>query len=833
MQEVFTQFGGGDFETGIDRFSALDTETGLRILEQTQGSQQFDAMAEAMAAANDQSDPGLAQALRDMVGRGHTDLGMINTIVSDRNAKEQMALAREQLQFQRLQGMTDTVLKLLQEEFSLPDIMASPMVQAYMGDGFSGLAKQALPTIDNVVRARDMMNVDTKVSRYARSGTYTELSDNVKGDPDQRVATRTRQAFSQGGVLAAMAAPTNQRLSTLAVIKEDPELQEEFLRTLNDEQASAYQAWSNDPVVNVDQGWFNNPQLLDLVNTSFSTLGSHTIDSLRIGRETRLTKEATVQAVRTNLIGLEEAGFIAQGTAESFVSKLPAESIRFDAEGKIVLDEEGQRSLTNMFEGVELPPEDMVDIVADLDKSFNAATTNALVKKYLAGAFDRTRHALEQSDLEAALMKLADGTDLWVTEQMEDTHTDLSNVIADAAVVVPASDAFSTQTIKAKHLPTFARATQILVDTGMVSGEVIRPMLENAKILATPGQGSLFHAGPRAEEQRAKARQDLVNEIAIFRKAYWTDKMRQRVKGAASTSTGRAKQQYEDLLHLMDHGFFTTLSNLPRSEMISTLVSIDYQDRVFGADTYTYDIETTGTAIDVGKLNFNKLGDILKSVGTSSFAAVTPFKSRVGLVEVPLQDLVNELADDITRTEALSPNLQGLGTLGYNWSNRLNAAHNSAVQLLESTKQRQDLSRAIDGALYDFTSSNFQNYDLIFTSALSSDGTTLALDGASFKERYKEQTTAEGAAIVLIEYMERKLKLAPISEAEKLQLGNMLATQRRTVVNLVDNLEQSLKDLPDQALSQTWEATFGYEPTGQVTLIDLIMATTFRSPFAP
>jgi hypothetical protein len=212
---------------------------------------------------------------------------------------------------------------------------------------------------------------------------------------------------------------------------------------------------------------------------------------------------------------------------------------------------------------------------------------------------------------------------------------------------------------------------------------------------------------------------------------------------------------------------------------------------------------------------------------------VTPFNSNQGILLEPLASYVKELKEEASAAAAFAENIGSLGNIGANYASRLKSDLANAEDLLARGEQRVQLSRAIESVLSVTASSNFESEENIFTSKVDSEGNPL-LDGGSYKKRYEAQQSAEGAATVLMEYLEVRLKSDPTLEtAEIVQLGNSMVTQRKAVVALAGKLEESLKDLPDEALKEVWEYTFGYLPTWEPSKTDLIMATLFRSPYAP
>jgi hypothetical protein len=830
MQEVFTQFGGGDFETGIDRFSALDTETGLRILEQTQGSQQFDSMAEALAAANEQSDPGLAQGLRDMKGQGYTDMGMFNTLINDRNAKRQMLLQEQQLELSKVSTMFDMAGNLVSQGFPMTDIMNMPMMQKLMGDGIKTPAgQQMLGVVSKSLEGMDVQRVQDRAAKLAVQ-SWTDINAGLTAEgADPRLKQATLDLLSD----SPKAEQAQGRIFAAQQIAADPEREAHFLTQATPEQKAVYErVKAANFSVDTGQLVLTNPALLESIDSTLATFSPDYVASLDAGVKREKDEKDALQLVEVSLVGLEEAGLFPEGGAAEFVSTLNPENIGVDNEGKLVLDARGTRELVDRFGNLGGNKEEIVDTLTVLNNSFNRATTDALLVQLIEPHVEGVQGSLKGENLAEALDKLASSNGLLAATDLADENAEINALIADAIVPIPS--ATETHSIKFNLVPDYGRSFSALADAGILPEEAVQEIVRTSLDLTTfgpDGRPGLFGN----EQDRDTNRRKLLQQVATFRKQYWNKDMRQRVATYAKSSDDEpeVKQALERVMQLLDNGFFAAASNLDPQEMYTTIAEAEYENPFFGPSTFSFTTEGPSEEVDLGELDTKEIGSTLAGYSTNVWASVTPFNSNQGILKKPLETYVKDLREAHSAGTAFAETTGPLGNIGSNYTARIKASLKNAESLLAQAEQRVQLSRAIESVLSITQSSNFELKDNIFTSISDSEG-GLRLDGAPYKKRYEAQQSAEGAAAVLMEYLDVRLKDHPTLEtAEIVHLGNAMVTQRRAVVSLAGKLEESLKDLPDESLKEVWEYTFGYLPTWQPSKTDLIMATLFRSPYAP
>jgi hypothetical protein len=528
---------------------------------------------------------------------------------------------------------------------------------------------------------------------------------------------------------------------------------------------------------------------------------------------------------------LEEAGLLTEGAASEFVSGLNPENIGVDNEGKLVLDETGTRALVTRITDLGGTTEQIVDTLTVLSNSFNRPTLDALVARLIKPHLEGVQGSIQGEQLEAALDKLASSNEL-LAKNLAEENAEVNALIEDATVPIPV--ATETHSIKFNLVPNYGRSFDVLATNGLVPEEAVQGIVRTSLDMTTfgpDGRPTLFTKGQEVDASR----RELLQQVATFRKQYWSEDMRKKVASYAKRSDDQpeVKQALERVMQLMDNGFFTAASNLDPQKMSTTIAEAEYENPFFGPSTFSFTTEGPTEEVDIEQLNMEEIGSTLASYSTNVWASVTPFNSNQGILLEPLASYVKELKEAVSAGAAFAENIGSLGNIGGNYTSRLKADLANAEDLLARGEQRVQLSRAIESVLSVTASSNFESEENIFTSKVDSEGNPL-LDGGSYKKRYEAQQSAEGAATVLMEYLEVRLKSDPTLEtAEIVQLGNSMVTQRKAVVALAGKLEESLKDLPDEALKEVWEYTFGYLPTWQPSKTDLIMATLFRSPYAP
>lgn len=843
MQEVFTQFGGGDFETGIDRFSALDTEVGLRILEQTQGSQQFDAMAEALAATNDQSDPGLAQALRDMKGRGYTDLGMINTVVSDRNTKKQMVLQEQQLELSRISTMFDVAGNFIANGYSMRDIM--PFISNQLGVIKTDTGQQMLGIASTALEAQDMVRVQDQAANLVGE-SWSKMNAGITAeDADPRLLTEFKDRLSKSD----RTTQTQNRIMAASQIEANAERKAQFLAQATHEQIATYeQLKAANFSVDVGQLVQSNPKLLEDTDKNLAAFGLDYIASLDAGVEQEKTEAARKQQVEAGLLALEGSGLLGPGRSAELVASLNAENIEVDPAqgGKLVLDADGRKALVDEFvnySGLErFTQQQLVDLLTMLDGTFSDAMVDDLLGRLIEPSLRTTQESIEGKEISRALAEWSRTNPLWV-KGFDGTMDEVASLIGKAKVGQVGTVEYS---INAKQISNSANGFSALVQSGILTEDAIRDITRLAATGPTPALGSSLGAGSGMDladvkESLDAKRRGLLRELVRFRQTYWNPEMRQRVAEAArrwapGSKTGKGLRQ---VVELMDAPFFTSLSesgtqeDLTLDQKLELIATAEYENPFFGPATYSYTAPAPSQKVDPEQVDFDTLGDRFASISTNAWARLTGFNSNDETTLGASSRLVAGLRERLASATAFMQNLSPLGTVGSNYANRLNGGIKEGERLVEEAESRIQLARAIDTALRIAKSDNFGDKSRVFTSILGSDG-SLVIDGEQYRALYEAQVDAEGAATVFSEYLEVRLKSdSTLTNAEIAQLGSDMAVQRKHMVQLAGNLEESIQDLPDEALPELWYHTFGYQPNWEVSRKDLIMATLFRSPYAP
>jgi len=857
MAKIFTDFGGGDLNVGLDRFAAIDTEVGISILEKQQGAGQFDAYAEAMAAAVEEGDPGAAQALRDLVGRGNTNLDLVNGTLGQRQQVKDNMFRKSELETEKASQMFQTLTGMLHEGLRLDKIM--PVVfKQFMGDGGAFETEAGKGMVNMMTEA--LTGIDGATLKQQTATMLTKPWSEIQG-----VGAADPQLFAE--VLGSLGSSARNRLmagrlGALAVLEGNPEALSQFLNGGGSaEEVEAFQEWAaaGKPVDPSQMLANKQGDLLDKIEGSLSSFSGDRVTQLAATKAKQEADALRLQNVESSVNAFVANGFLDAGAAKQLMEGLdPAEIGIESTTGKLILPVQHQNKLVALLSDRDLTGPEAVALGAQLDDSFSDDTVAAYVKDVLVPKIDQAKS--QTTALEGSLKVLELNPATRTRTALRPVSEQLTRTWETAVRPVALPENLPEYELDPTNMRQGAFSLlKVFMNTGVAPQEELLVLKEAG--YASVGLDD--RVGLINRDNRKEGYRTLVQEVTRLRDTFYTKETRNKLALRAAELRNKKFAFYEwydrgtrnnelaDIdrtIALLDSGFIVGLSKLGPANRAAQLASMHIVDpgaSLFGegyrgmlsyqltaADVTPEATEEEGFFVDPTKVDYKGLSLGLDSYNTSLWQSLTPFNSNADFLRGPLLREKAEAEKTVAQMQDTYAGLENLGTLGSIQAKQLGVRINSIDRVLKSAEDLRVLTSGVDSVLQEWSPESFNTPGETFKSILASDGISIAFDGSVYENKFSNADGVQEKAIVILEYMQDRISANPsISGEQRALLGETLMLQRQNISSAVAQLEKDLSALPDSAIKLAWKSTFG-EGYEKANLDSLVFATVFRSPYS-
>lgn len=859
MRDLFTKFGSGDFDTGIERASILDTDVFAGLLEDHQQTKGFDKYAAAVAQSLDEKDPGLARSIRSMEGQGFTDPAMVDGLVKQRNEDKQLLISEESLEVQKATSMTSAIINAMKEGASFAD--ATKLVfSMFLKDGgalSTVIGQQVLSEGLQRAGQLDLKFLADEGAKHLRESSFVEQEQAVKDNP--RLAAYFQEHRNKDVRYQAQ----SSRLTTLAMA-EDQEgpVKDAFFAQFDAEEQAVIEQWRNEgkPINPAAPGLAG---FMDSVEQKLTALTPQAIQTAKDTVTKQVEEEQQRTLINTGLEALRAAGGLTKGGVSTILDGVDLSSSTINSDGTISLDPKAQDQLIlNLRQEQDYSATELTDIFSAVDNYFgkgvadrfiaghvaeldfsNTPAINALFETYgKMMTFDATSAAKQVlGDVTTAVGALIQTSREQDQRAGELTHEELQ---LDADTL---RRAVGNQ-YQAHFLVTRALEGRGISASADISAEVDKYVgPDHAPGTAT---GFLSHGHLVRRQERAQVSPMVTlryyakhwHNNPEAREALETEQLRVINANKESGLFAKKTKDLGGLFSIIRSPFGLALSKMDDPSFATFLAE---NEDVSGANLFTNDdfiipaspyspADAQATVADI-----TDLSNTLYAARESVFGPLLTGSRGTGLINRSLQEIVGQATQDIQRADTFVAALGGKGTVLTSQLAATKARASAASNLLVQTQARTFAALELENLLDATNLSEFiAGPEAIFVPILDSDGND-AIDTAGYKADWDEAEGMDQKMDLLLRYGIAKIAAGGTTNVEtslelRQQILHYLGPLRDTAVEL----EASLSKLDPVVLQKLVSQEFGLSPEEAVDIGDDRLAEVvtlhylFQSPHA-